>query len=222
MATILNAKSREDKKPNILRAEGLIPSELYGPDIENQHLALDYNDFIRVYNEVGESSLVDLKSPDGKEYHVLIGEAHKHPISGKYSHVDLRQVSMTQKIEADIELEFIGEAPAVTTLGGMFMAQKNVITINALPKDLVSSLQVDISGLKNFHDKITVGDVKLPAGVEAVDEADSLIAAVLEPRAEEETPAEAVSEADAVAKVEVGGKEDKGEEEASEDKKGDK
>jgi len=216
MATILNAKSREDKKPNVLRMENLIPAELYGPDIENQHLALEYKDFSRVYNEVGESSLVDLKSADGKEYHILIGEVHKHPISGDFIHVDLRQVSMTEKIEADIELEFIGEAPAVGVLGGMFMAQKDVITIKALPKDLVSSIQVDISILKEFNDKITVGDVKLPEGVEAVDEADTLIAAVLAPREEESV--EVVAEADAVAKVEVGGKEAKSEDSSDSEK----
>lgn len=215
MTTLLNAQSRQDKKPNVLREEGFIPAELYGPDIENQHLSLVNSEFTNIYNEVGESSLVDLKSADGKTYHVLIGEVHHHPVSGKIIHVDLRQVSMTEKIEADIELEFTGEAPAVHVLGGMFMAQKNVITIKALPKDLVSSLMVDISVLKEFSDKITVGDVKLPEGVEAVDEADTLIAAVLEPREEEETPVE--SEADAIAKV-AGAKEEKKEEGKTEDK----
>ena len=185
MPLTLNAISRDNKKPIVLRAADLIPAEFYGPEAKNQNVALKYLDFVKVYNQAGETSLVDLNLPDGKKYSILIGSVQVHPILNKYIHVDLRQVSLTKKIEANIELRFINEAPAVKELGGVFVAAKSTVSIKALPKDLVSEIEVDISGLKNFGDKILIKDIKLPAGVEAIGNLDAAVALVNEQEKEE-------------------------------------
>lgn len=213
---ILNSHDREGKNPRQLRAEGKITAEFYGPDIKNQSLTLDYNEFEKVYNESGEASLVDLKTPDGKIHHILIGEVQKHPVLGRFTNVDLRQVSMTEKIEAEAELKFIGEAPAVKKLGGIFAPGKSTLMIKALPKDLINEIEVDISVLKTFEDKINVSDIKLPEGVEAAEEAEVAIASVSEPRAEEGSAPSAEDEATAVADVAVEG------EKKEDDKEGEK
>lgn len=211
MAIILNSKIREDKNPRALRAESKIPAELYGPDIKNQSLTLDYNEFERAYDEAGESSLITLKTPDGKDVNILIGEAQKDPVKDKFIHVDLRQVSMTEKIEAEASLVFVGEALAVKELGGIFAPAKSTLLIKALPTDLVSEIEIDISTLATFNDKITVADVKLPQGIEAVDEPETMIANVTEPREEEEPAPTAGEEAEAVKGVEVEGEKEEGE-----------
>ena len=215
MTIVLNSELRGDNNPGVLRVENKIPAVLYGPDIENQSLALDYNEFVGAYEETGGSSLLTLKTPDGKDFNILIGEIQKHPISSRYLHVDLRQVSMTQKIEAEAELSFVGEAPAVKELGGIFAPAKSVLLIKALPKDLVSEIEVDISVLATFGDKVTVRDIKLPSGVEVVDELDVMIAGVSEPKEEEEVAPTAEEEADALDSVEVEGGKKEGSEEAS-------
>ena len=218
MSIVLNSKSREEKNPRALRAESKIPAELYGPEIKNQTLALDYNEFERAYDEAGESSLVALKTPDGKDFNILIGEVQKDPVKDRFTHVDLRQVSMTEKIEAEATLVFIGEAPAVKELGGTFAPAKSTLFIKALPSDLVNEIEVDISTLVTFDDKITVADIKLPQGVEATDEPEAMIANITQSREEEELAPTAKEEAEGVEAVEVEGKKE-GEENAGKEKK---
>lgn len=217
MAVLLSAELRGDKKANNLRAEGKITAELYGPDVKNQGLALNYNDFVKAYNEAGESSLVNLEA-DGKKYNVLITGIQVHPLTGKYIHADLRQVSMTEKIEAEVELKFIGEAPAVKGLGGVFIANKSILAIEALPGDLVSEFEVDVSGLATFDDKILVKDIKMPAGVAALDAPEELVAMVAEPAKEEVPSMTAEEEKAAIEKVEVAGAKKEEEEEGAEKK----
>ncbi|MFA5134015.1 MAG: 50S ribosomal protein L25 [Patescibacteria group bacterium] len=211
MSVFLKAIARGDKKSNNLRTEGNITAELYGPDIKNQSLALVYNEFAKAYEEAGESSLVDLEL-DGKKYNVLITGIQIHPLTGKYIHADLRQVSMTQKIEAEVELKFIGEAPAVKDLGGVFIAGRSTLAIEALPADLINELEVDITGLINFDSQILVKDIKLPKGVTAVDEAEAVIATVSQPMAEEAPIATAEDEKAAIEAVQVTGAKKEGEE----------
>ncbi|MBU1179820.1 50S ribosomal protein L25 [Patescibacteria group bacterium] len=218
MSIVLNSKLREDKNPRTLRAEGKIPAELYGPEIKNQTLVLDYNEFETAYDEAGESSLVTLKTPDGKDFNILIGEVQKDPVKDRFIHVDLRQVSMTEKIEAEATLVFVGEAPAVKELGGIFAPAQSTLVIKALPADLVNEIEVDISTLTTFDDKITVADIKLPQGVEAVDEPDVMIANITQQQEEEEVAPTAKEEAEGVESVEVEGKKEgeEGEEEKEE------
>ena len=215
MALTLNALSRGEKKSASLRAENLIPAELYGPEVENRGVALEYDDFVKIYDEAGESSLIELCLPDGKSVSILIGGVQLHPISGKYIHVDLRQVSLTEKIEANVELKFVGEAPAVKELSGIFVSAKSEIAIKALPKHLVSEIEVDISPLAQFGDKIFVRDIKLPTGAEVIDNPDAVIASISEPMKEEAPVATAEAEKAAIESVEVAGaKETAGEEES--------
>lgn len=212
MSVTLNAELRGDAKPNNLRTEGKITAELYGPDIKNQGVVLNYLDFERAYNEAGESSLVNLEV-GGKKFNVLLSGLQVHPLTGKFIHIDLRQVSMTEKIEAEVELKFIGEPPA-TKSGGVFVANKNTLAIEALPNNLINELEVDISVLTDFGSKILVKDIKLPEGVIAVDEPDAVVATVSQPMAEEAPVVTAEAEKAAVESV---GVEKKGKEETEEE-----
>lgn len=213
MAITLNAQLKGDKKNNILRKESKITAELYGPDIKNQSLVLDYNEFVKVYEAAGTSSIVEVAAPDGKKYPALISETQVHPVRSRFTHVDLRQVSMTEKLEAQIELKFTGESPA-TKSGGVFLANKSALSVRALPADLVSLIEVDVSGLRDFDSKIFVKDLNLPQGIEVLDSSDGLVASIGRQVEEEKPPVTAEEEKAAIESVEV---EKKGKEEAEEE-----
>lgn len=220
MAISLNAELREGKKANALRAQSKLTAEIYGPDTKNQDLILNYNEFAKVYDEAGESSVVEMILPGGKKYPVLINEVQVHPVSNRYINVDLRQVSMTEKLETDIELKFMGEAPAAKT-GGVFIANKSKLAVKALPADLVGEIEVDISGLATLEDKILVKDIKLPKGIEVLDAAEDMVASISK-QVEEEKPLATADEEKAAIEgvaVEKKGKEETEEEEAETGKK---
>ena len=59
------------------------------------------------------------------------------------------------------------------------MKNRDDIEIECLPQDLISEIDVDLSALAVIHSSIKVGDLALPAGIRAVDDANLIVATVL-------------------------------------------
>ena len=100
-------------------------------------------------------------------------------MSGKLIHIDLYRVRMDEKLTTRLSLNFIGESSAVKTAGGVLMKNRDDIEIECLPQDLISEIDVDLSALAVIHSSIKVGDLALPAGIRAVDDANLIVATVL-------------------------------------------
>jgi len=187
--TQLKANKRElfGRKINRLRREGILPANLFGNNIKSQALQVDTASFTKVYQQEGETGLVDLVV-DTKNHPVLIGQIHNDPVSGKPLHVDFRQVNLKEKVTANIPVEIVGESPAIKEKDGVLVTPLDEIEVEALPTDLPESIQVDISGLKNIGDSITVADLKVGDKVEIQTDPETPIVLIQEQRAEEEEP----------------------------------
>ncbi len=184
----LEAKTREikGKQSKQLRQQGSIPAVVYGHGFETRSLAVDQRVFEKALAKAGESSLIDLVI-DGKEsVKVLIQEVQHDPLKGLVTHVDFRQVKMTEKLETDIEFEFIGEVPAVKELGAILVRSMDKIRVRCLPQYLVHSIAIDLTSLKAFGDTIKVKDIKPPEGIEFLANPTEVIAVVNEPISEAE------------------------------------
>lgn len=177
------------RKTDELRAEGQVPAVVYGSGVEPTMITVDRNQFVKVYREAGESSLIELSIDSASSLHVLIQDFQLDPIRDEVIHIDFRSVDMTQEIEAEVALEFVGEAMAVKALGGTFVAQKDAVLVRCLPSKLVHHISVDVSALNTFDDVIRVEDLSIPEGMTIVDDAQTTVAAVQAPRSEEEVAA---------------------------------
>ncbi len=211
----ITVKKRTNEKLDELRKSGLIPGVVYGPDRKPVSIAVTASEFEKLYNEAGDSSLIDLMVEGEKEAaKALIQDIQYDPVKGKMIHCDLRQINMSEEMHASIEIVFVGEPPAVKELGGTLMKPHASIEVKCLPKDLIGELEVDLSILKTFDDAIHVGDLKLPAGMTALDQKDQLIAKVTPPLSEDELKAmEEVPVAATIEDIEVekkGKKEEEG------------
>lgn len=184
----VKSKSRKvtGKKIKKYRKEGLIPAVAYGRKITSQNLWVDYLVFQKVYEKAGESTLIELEVDGGKKVNALIQEIQIDPMTGKYSHIDFFQVRMDEKIEAEVPLEFIGEAPAVKESGGILIKNMEEIPVKCLPADLPSKLEVNINVLKAFDDNIKVKNLDISEKVEIMVDLDLVVAIVAPPRSEEE------------------------------------
>lgn len=191
MATyLLKAKTRESvgKQVKKLREQDLIPAVLYGQDVKNQNLAVKKNEFLKIYDQAGTSSLVDLQIDEAKPVKILIHDYQIDPRTDKIIHVDFYQIKEGKKITTEFELEFIGEAPAVKEFGGILVKSFDEVEIECLPQDLekIESIQVDLSVLKTFSDAIHIKDLKVPEGVKIMENPDELVALVTPPEEEKE------------------------------------
>lgn len=199
---ILQVEKRElqGRATNALRAEGTIPGVMYGDGTEPVSLAMDRNAIQKIYNQVGESSVITV-TLDGTEHPVLIQEMQYDPLTDFITHVDLRRVDLTKKVDAAIRLVMVGEAPAVKELGGTLLQTLDEVEVEALPNALVPEIEVDATVLKTFDDAIHVSDLVLPEGIEVKTEGTRTVAGVQAPRtsaeleALDEAPVDGVAEA---------------------------
>lgn len=188
-----------------LRAKGITPLVLYGKKQEAKSLQADAISFNKIIHQYGTTSLITLEDGPVSGTKVLIREPQFDPVTHQVLHADLFAVNLTEKITATVPLVFEGESPAVEVLGGSLIESKSEVEVECLPQDIPHELVVDVTGLATFEDVLHVSDIKVPAGVEILDEAEEAIASVAEPRSEEELAAldEAVEEdVDSVAAVE--------------------
>ena len=214
MSFSIKAQKRTDKNVDEVRAEGLVPGVVYGPDRETTSISVNSLELQKLYNEAGESTLIDFSVDSEEPVKVLIQDLQFEPVKGNIIHVDFRQIQMGVEMEATVELEFVGMAPAVKEMGGTLSTNKDSVDIKCLPKDLVSSIQVDLSSLKTFEDGIHVKDLPLPQGITCVDDGELLVAKVLAPLSEEELKAMEEGDNKGVEDIEVeekGKKEEEGE-----------
>lgn len=204
MGYILSAALRAVKGEKV-RAEGKLPAVVYGAGEEAVSLTLEKPAFEKLYEQAGESSLVDFELDGKSAGKVLIQTVERNPVNDRIIHVDLRRIDMNKPMTAHVELNFIGEAPAVKEFGGILMKNLEMVEVKCLPKDLVSEIDVDIAALKTLNDHIKVGDLKLPNGIEIINPTvDTLVINVTMPLTDEEIAAMEAENKD-VSKIEVTG-----------------
>ncbi|MFC1721175.1 50S ribosomal protein L25 [Patescibacteria group bacterium] len=190
MTLKLNAEKRDAGTASSLHETGKIPAVFYGPKTDSTSIAIDKRDFIKMFREAGETTIISL-AVDGKDVDVLVHEIDYDPVSDEPRHVDFYVVDKTKKVTVAIPLEFVGESLAVKNLGGTLVKILHELEVEGLPGSLPQSIEIDISTLDTLESTIAVKDVKLPEGVEAAIDADEAIAAIAtQKEEEEEAPAE--------------------------------
>lgn len=187
------------------RANNMLPGVMYGAGGKSESISIDLVAFNKLYKLAGESSLVDLTLDDKDAGKVIIQDVQFDPVSDRVIHVDLRRIDMNKAMTAPVGLRFVGEPPVVKAQGGTLVTSVQTVEVQCLPKDLVSYIEVDLSGLNTFDDLIKIKDLTLPAGITILSPAaDALVAKAARAITEEEIKAmeEAGSAAVDLTKIE--------------------
>jgi large subunit ribosomal protein L25 len=180
----LNVEKRDLKeKVADLRKSGQMPAVFYGPKDPSTPIKLSLVDFKKAWKTAGESTVVVLEG-DGIDADVLIHQVDLDPVTDIAIHADFYAIEKGKKLSVDVPLEFIGVSPAVKDLGAVLVKVVHEIEIEALPKDLPHTLEVDISPLVTFDSVLTAADIKLPEGVTLMVKPEEVIASVYEPKEE--------------------------------------
>ncbi len=219
----LKAQKREilGKQVKQLRKEGFIPAIVYGHKFKNIPLKINLDNFLGIFREAGESTIIKLEIEGNKTYDVLIHDVLRDPISEKILHIDFYRIKADEAITTEIALILENTSPAVKDLGGILITNLRSIRVKALSKDLPHDIKVDISLLKNFNDHIKVSDLPISGKVEVLTEPKDIIVLVKAPRTQAEIEAldeevkEDVEQIEGVAEKEETGSEETKEKEES-------
>jgi len=187
---MLNVTKRDvfGKKLKALRAEGLIPANIFGKEFTSTAISMLATDFLQAFRFAGETQVIYLAL--GKdEIPALVADLQLDPRTDAVVHVDFRKVNLRQKTEAQVPIVLVGEPIAVAQKLGDLLTLVDTVTIEALPADMPSEIEVDVSGLAEIDACIKVADLKLPAGCVVHEDAEEMIAKIAEHKEEDLTPA---------------------------------
>jgi len=209
----LKAAKRGDDKAKKIRNDKKIPAVIYGSDFDSLAISVDELEFNKVFEQAGESSLINLGIDDDKSEKVLVQDVQKDPVTLNVIHIDFYKVNMKEKIKTAIPIVEVGEAPAIVDLEGILVTNKDEVEVECLPADLIPEIEVDLSVLKTFDDTIHVSDLNVPAGIEILDDPEEVVFLVQPPRSDEELAELEEEVKEDVESVEVEGeKKEEGEE----------
>src|SRR5262245_1456118 len=181
-----------------LRSKGRVPAVIYGGKATPQNLEVNAKDLENlIHHSVSENLLVDLAiEKDARPKRLaLVQEMQHHPLNGALLHVDLHEVSETEKVTVMVPVEPLGEAAGVKTGGGVLEHVLFKIKVRCLPKDLPEVIHVDVTALE-IGKSVHIGEIKAPAGVEILGDKNIPVLTVAAPVTEAE---EAAAEAAAAA-----------------------
>lgn len=148
------------KKVKNLRKSGKLPGHVFGKGLETEHVSVNGKTFLKTFAEAGETGLIDLKIGEERVRPVLVRDIQYDPVSGQPLHIDFYQVNLKEKVTVPVPIVQTGEEPESVHMGETVILQTlNEVQVEALPTDLVEKIEVDISGLRNIDDAVTVGQL---------------------------------------------------------------
>jgi len=182
----LDERTAEGKQVTKLRNDGFVPSVVYGgkaAPISTQSNAVET---LKAVRAAGKHSPVHL-TIDGKKKLAIIKAIDFDPVKHTLRHVAFHTIKQNEKIVTEVPIVLIGEGESAAEKAGLIVLQAiEKMEIRALPGDLPEALEISIVDLATDEDKLTIGDIKLPKGVEFADvdqDTDLVVANVYEPSA---------------------------------------
>jgi large subunit ribosomal protein L25 len=203
----LKAEKREElgKKTKYLKLENKIPAVIFGKGMESVSITLDYNEFIKVFEEAGETNIIDIVV-DKDTYKVLIKEYQLDPVKDRFIHISFYKPDLTVKTQAQVPVGITGEEENSLIKNGDAIALiiMQEITVEALPTDLPDEFVIDVSTLTEFGQGVSVSQLKYDREKVEIPDLDPEEHVVrLEEVIIEEEPEEEISEEEALEGIEA-------------------
>jgi len=157
-----------------LRREGKIPAVVYGMGAEPVAVSVVWRELRQcLKTEAGVNAVISLDI-DGKRHTSIVKEIQRHPVRRDVIHVDFLRVDPTRPVTVDVPIVVTGEAKKVAAMQGIVDQQMFSMAVSVRPDSIPNEITVDVTDL-DIGDVITVAQVALPAGVEAVSDADATV-----------------------------------------------
>jgi large subunit ribosomal protein L25 len=205
MATAtLNATPRSDVGKGAarkLRSSLRIPGVVYGHHREATPLAIDARELEKLLGSIAPGTTVVELHLGGRISKTLIREIQRHPFKRQVLHIDFQELVAGEKITVNVPILLIGTAAGVKD-GGTVEEVMREVSIEVDPANIPNHFEIDISAL-GINDSVHVSDIKVPEGVEILEDLEATVAVVAPPRVEEEPAAPAEGAVEAAAEPEL-------------------
>ena len=196
------------KKVAQLRRSGYLPANLYGHGLPSVAVQVETESMEKALKAATANEVIDLKiAGEGQTRPVVIQRVQRHPLTSRPLHLEFYQVSLREKMRADVPLVIVGESDAVNTYNGVLVTAIESVQVEALPLDLPSRIEVDVTVLKELEQSLHVRDLPIPESVAILTDIDVVVVKVASPRVAVEGDEEAETDAEPATAAAAGGQE---------------
>ncbi len=165
-----------------LRRDGMVPAVLYGKDSEPISVAVEERELRQALStDAGLNAILNVEV-NGAAHTALAREVQRHPVRGDIIHLDFVKILLTDRVEAQVHIEFVGEPVGVREEGGIVETVTNSVLLSAIATAIPDSIELNIDGL-GIGDTLKVADLPELEGVDYLDDEDLTLVTVTVPAA---------------------------------------
>ncbi len=197
-----------------LRKQGKVVGNVFGLGSDSQGVYMDKQAIKKLYTSHGDTGLIYLQIGESKnQIPVLISDYSTDPFGINVLNVSFRRVDLSDPIQAEISIYIVGETDIPESVVSLV---KDSVEIEALPSDLPEKFEIDISGLTEIGQSISLAELQYDKSkiTLLLDEDQNpeeitlvIVQAIAGEVEEDETPETIVGEGDAVkTSIEAGEK----------------
>ena len=171
------------KKVAQLRRSGFTPANVYGHGVDSVSIQIETETMVKTLKTMLANEVIDLKiNGESNTRPVVVQKVQRHPLTSQVLHTEFYQVSLRTRMRADVPLIIVGQSEGVDTFNGVLVKAVETVQVEALPLDLPSHIDVDITPLANLEDSLHVSDLVIPEGVTLLTDAEVVVVKVASPR----------------------------------------
>jgi large subunit ribosomal protein L25 len=178
---VVRAKSRDGRGKNEARRarrDGQVPVVVYGGQGETVAALAPAHELAAILrSDTGRNTIFTLDIEGVGASEVMFHARQIDPVRGRLVHADFKRLVKGEKIETTVRLLLVGEPIGVKEEAGVLEQIIRNLDIRCEPRDIPEHIDVDVTNL-GVHDVLHVSDIPVPAGVEILEEPDTVIATI--------------------------------------------
>ncbi len=173
----LEAKTREkvgSRYAQRARAAGELPIVLYGHKQGPVSLSINAKTAIHHFAHGEKVFILDI---EGKKENALLKDLQFDYLGTNIIHADFERVDLDEVVEIHLHVELKGDAVGLREAGAILLTNMTEITVSCKVRDIIEHIDLDISEL-GAGDSLHASDIKLPAGMTLVGDADDTVCSI--------------------------------------------
>jgi large subunit ribosomal protein L25 len=178
---VVRATSRDGRGKNDARRarrNGQVPVTIYGGKGETVAALAPANELAAILrSDTGRNTILTLDIDGIGASEVMFHARQIDPVRGRLVHADFKRLVKGEKIETTVPLRLVGEPIGVKEHAGILEQIVRNLDIRCEPRDIPEHIDVDVTNL-GVHDVLHVSDIPVTAGVEILEEPETVIATV--------------------------------------------
>ena len=178
---VVRAKTRDGRGKNEARRarrDGHVPVVVYGGQGETVAALAPANELAAILrSDTGRNTIFTLDIEGIGASEVMFHARQIDPVRGRLVHADFKRLVKGEKIETTVPLRLVGEPIGVKEQLGVLEQIIRNLDIRCEPRDIPEHIDVDVTNL-GVHDVLHVSDIPVPAGVEILEEPETVIATI--------------------------------------------